>query len=107
MSKSLLALFASIVVVAGCQAGQGGSDYNPEASFRTTPQTYNMAQIVPAGGAPYSYQFSDLDCTTGKHEFATEEEFCGALTDNRLNEYCAESARREYFMAQCWKIQSN
>lgn len=106
MSKSLLAGI-SLILAVGCQGVQSGTVRIVGGKFSSTPQIYNMAEMVRAGGAPFSYQFSDMDCTTGKHEFASEEEFCGALMDERLNDYCAENARREYYFAQCGSAQSN
>jgi len=45
----------------------------------------------------YSYQAFDNGCDTGYHEFATFDQFCSGLEDEKLNHLCAQAARKKFF----------
>lgn len=51
----------------------------------------------PAEGEEYSYELRGTACTTGVHTYTTFEEVCSALTDEELNNSCAEDKRIELF----------
>ena len=63
--------------------------------FQTdTVTSYN---VEPAKEESFVYEFSLIKCSTGKQSSETFEEICEKLTDNYLNNDCAESKRKELF----------
>lgn len=55
-------------------------------------------KLEPVEAEPYSYELLGKSCGTGEHEFYTFADVCQALTDNNLNNNCAESEREELFV---------
>lgn len=49
----------------------------------------------------YSYNFNVNGCTTGEKNFSTREAMCDALTDDSLNNNCAENERYTKFLSDC------
>jgi hypothetical protein len=45
------------------------------------------------GKESLSYEYTENDCPTGKHEFSSKEELCAGLKDYKLNSGCAGSLR--------------
>jgi hypothetical protein len=61
----------------------------------------------PAIQNKYRYEFAEgsadgrQTCTTGIRQFENLAELCIGLQDSRLNVYCAEDLREEYFKGVC------
>ena len=49
---------------------------------------------------PYSYNFREVDCSTGDHEFNSREDMCSSLRDSGFNNYCASRERARFFDSQ-------
>lgn len=62
--------------------------------------------LIPVSPS-FSYQFKEAGCDTGKQEFATRDELCAALADEKLNGLCAAQARGDYYQATCLNNGSN
>ncbi len=49
----------------------------------------------------FAYDFDQNGCKTGRHEFGTMAEYCNALKNDPLNNYCAYSFRKADYEANC------
>ena len=49
----------------------------------------------------YSYNFNVNGCNTGEQNFSTREAMCNALTNDSLNNNCAENERYTKFLSDC------
>ena len=65
------------------------------------PAPFKPAKRVTIKPSSYTYEFNDHGCKTGKHTFRTEYEYCQALMDDELNNYCARSDRENTYNSQC------
>ena len=49
----------------------------------------------------YSYNFTTNGCSTGAQSFSSLGAYCNALTDDRLNNFCASESRCRTFKQNC------
>lgn len=49
----------------------------------------------------YSYSFNVNGCNTGEKSFSSRAEMCSALTNDSLNNNCAENERYTKFLSDC------
>lgn len=60
---------------------------------------------APAPAPAYWYHFDEgsnpIICTTDRHEFTNQTEYCNALQDSVRNKNCAYQQRLERYQAQC------
>ncbi len=49
----------------------------------------------------YSYDFNVNGCATGEKNFSSLEAMCDALTNDSLNNNCAENERYTKFLSDC------
>ena len=49
----------------------------------------------------FSYDFHEPLCSTGKHNFENQKEYCSGLKDHSLNRNCAKDYRRDAFEKEC------
>ncbi len=49
----------------------------------------------------YSYDFNVNGCATGEKNFSSREAMCDALTNDSLNNNCAENERYTKFLSDC------
>lgn len=49
----------------------------------------------------YSYDFNVNGCATGEKSFSSREAMCDALTNDSLNNNCAENERYTKFLSDC------
>ena len=45
----------------------------------------------------YTYELTENQCPTGKHEFSSKDAYCDGLTQSKLNNYCAYNLRKMEF----------
>lgn len=90
--KSLFLLGLISTLFLSCNKSGGGGGGN--------------AAAPPAPAAPaYWYHFSEgsnpVICTTDRHEFTNQTEYCNALQDSVKNKNCAYQQRLERYQAEC------
>ena len=49
----------------------------------------------------FSYELTENGCPTGSHEYTNKSDYCAALRDDRANNFCALTLRRERYKADC------
>lgn len=65
-------------------------------------ETVITESVAPAVEEEYSYSFKQLSCTTGEHKSESFFSICEKLKDNKLNNDCAETKRKNLFVsAEC------
>ena len=51
--------------------------------------------------AQYNYEFSGVDCATGKKTFTSLAAMCTSLQSDSFNDSCALAARQTFFASNC------
>lgn len=65
-------------------------------------KSIESASVGPATSELFSYEFSGPGCTTGMQSAQTFDEICQTLTDDNLNQGCAENKREDlFYSAEC------
>lgn len=104
MKKSTIASFIVILSITSFLTSCGK---DKTASKSSSTSNGAVDTVNSSTSVKQSYQFTVNGCDTGKHEFVdttparTLAQVCAALQNNSLNNYCAESARRNYFSLKC------
>jgi hypothetical protein len=49
----------------------------------------------------YDYNFTENNCPTNDHQFSSKDEYCKALRNEALNNFCALDQRRQRYQADC------
>ncbi|MBC7465318.1 MAG: hypothetical protein H7256_04945 [Bdellovibrio sp.] len=57
--------------------------------------------VDKAQSSSYSYTLSENNCSTGQHDFSSQEAMCDGLKNDSLNNYCASQLRHAKFQSDC------
>ena len=85
------------------QADQDGQIATKEDTTNVEPSSTNPK--VPSSGTFFTYHFKVrfplVPCTTGRKKTKVLTEYCTWLMDEKLNNHCAQDARKELFVHYC------
>jgi hypothetical protein len=98
--KPFCLLLASLIFVFSCGEQKQNTLFAPNAQndIKSPHNTFSDG---------YSYEFSNIQCTTGQHARPSNREFCKTLQDEELNNHCESNSRLKLFREHCgykkWK----
>lgn len=101
--KSTLMISSLVLTAVACTNSKVAKHSAAQSQTDSKTQSTSSETTVINGieTKKLSYQFKENDCDTDRHEFASLQELCNGLQDEKLNNFCTPEAREEKFKHNC------